>query len=160
MGYELKGRGSIPGRGEKYFDTPQRPDRMRSQPKLLFNGYRELPLKVKRPGREADHLPSSSAEVMNVRDVPPGFQLSTVTTFLTSRPWLLRNYDYPCWLLSASPRCILPSIAWPFVGWTQIKTCIYSLFMLSIVRRNFRWFDTPSEESYRTVTFINSGVIS
>jgi hypothetical protein len=33
---------------------------------LLFNGYRELfPWGLKRPGREADHSPPSSAEVKN-----------------------------------------------------------------------------------------------
>jgi hypothetical protein len=51
-GYELDGRGSIPGRGKRFVSTPPRPDRPSIQwvPGDLSPG-------VKRTGREADHLP-------------------------------------------------------------------------------------------------------
>jgi hypothetical protein len=42
------------------------PDRLWGLPSLLSNGYRgALSLGVKRPGREADHSPQSSAKVKN-----------------------------------------------------------------------------------------------
>jgi hypothetical protein len=51
---------SSPGRGLEFFSSPPRPDRHWT---LLSNGYQGLFLAVKRPGREADHSPPSSAEV-------------------------------------------------------------------------------------------------
>jgi hypothetical protein len=43
-----------------------RPERLWGPPSLLSNGYQEgLSLGAKRPGREADHSPPSSAEVKN-----------------------------------------------------------------------------------------------
>lgn len=42
-------------------------------PSVLFNGYRSLfSWGVKRPGRDADYLSPSSAEVMNVRSCTSG----------------------------------------------------------------------------------------
>jgi hypothetical protein len=41
-GYELDCRGSIPGRGKRFFSPPQRPDRLWGPPSLLPNGYRGL----------------------------------------------------------------------------------------------------------------------
>jgi hypothetical protein len=56
----LNGRGSIPGRGKRFFSTPQSPDR------LISNGYRgALSPGVKRHGREADHSPPSTVKVRN-----------------------------------------------------------------------------------------------
>jgi hypothetical protein len=47
--------------------VPQRQDRPRGAANLLSNGYRgALSPKIKRPGREADHSPPSSAEVKMV----------------------------------------------------------------------------------------------
>jgi hypothetical protein len=43
--------------GARIFTSPCRPDRLWGPPSLLSNGYR------KRPGREADHSPLTSAEV-------------------------------------------------------------------------------------------------
>jgi hypothetical protein len=40
-----------------------RPDRLWGPPNLLYDEYRGLFLGVKRPGREADHSPRTSAEV-------------------------------------------------------------------------------------------------
>jgi hypothetical protein len=55
-----------PGRGWNYFSSPPRPDRLWGPPNLLSNGYQRLFLwGVKRPGREADHSPPSSAEDKN-----------------------------------------------------------------------------------------------
>jgi hypothetical protein len=56
--------GSNPGRGWKFFSSPPRPHQLWGPPNLLSNGYQ----KVKRPGREADHSPPSSAEVKNARN--------------------------------------------------------------------------------------------
>jgi hypothetical protein len=39
-GYGLDGRGSISGRGKKFFFTPQRPDWLWDPPSLLYNWYR------------------------------------------------------------------------------------------------------------------------
>jgi hypothetical protein len=58
--------GSIPGRGWEFFSSPLCPDRFWGPPSLLSNGYQgALSLGVKRPGREADHSPPSSAEAKN-----------------------------------------------------------------------------------------------
>jgi hypothetical protein len=56
-------RGSIPGGGWELLSSTPCPDRLWGPPSLLSNGYRRLFLRVKRPGREADHTPPSSAEV-------------------------------------------------------------------------------------------------
>jgi hypothetical protein len=64
-GCGLDGLTSIPGRGERLFSTPQRPDLLWGPPSLLSNGYRGSSPGIKRPGREADHscLRVSIAEV-------------------------------------------------------------------------------------------------
>jgi len=41
-----------------------RPDRPWRPPSLLYNGYRVFPGGKVRPGRDADHSPPSSAEVL------------------------------------------------------------------------------------------------
>jgi hypothetical protein len=54
------------GAGWEFFSSPPRPERLWGPPSLLSNGYRgALSLRVKQPGREADHSPLSSAEVKN-----------------------------------------------------------------------------------------------
>jgi hypothetical protein len=50
--------GSSRGRVWEFFSSPPRPDRIQTHP-VGIRG-------VKRPGREADHTPPSSAEVKNV----------------------------------------------------------------------------------------------
>jgi hypothetical protein len=67
MGYRLGDRGSIAGRGKRFFSTPQRADRFWGPHSLLSNGYaRGAPSPwVNRPGREANHSPPPSAEVKN-----------------------------------------------------------------------------------------------
>ena len=59
--YGLDGPGSNPGGGE-IFRT--RPDRPWGPPSLLYNGYWVFPGGKVRPGRAADHLPPTSAAVM------------------------------------------------------------------------------------------------
>jgi hypothetical protein len=47
----------------RIFYSPRRPDRLRGPPYLLSNGYRGLFPGVKQTGSQADHSPSTSAEV-------------------------------------------------------------------------------------------------
>jgi hypothetical protein len=65
--YGLDDRGSIPGGGKGFFLYPLCPDRLWGPPILLYNGYRGVlsPGVKARPGRDADHSPPSSAEVVN-----------------------------------------------------------------------------------------------
>jgi hypothetical protein len=41
-GYGLEGRDSIPGRGKRFFPSPQGQERLWSPPSALTNGYRGL----------------------------------------------------------------------------------------------------------------------
>jgi hypothetical protein len=51
--YGLDGRGSIPGRGKRFFSSPQRSDRLWGSPSLLPSGYQgALYPGVNRLGRE------------------------------------------------------------------------------------------------------------
>jgi hypothetical protein len=50
--------------GSRIFSSLHHPDRFRNPPSLQSNGYwGNFPLGVKRPGREADNSPPTSAEV-------------------------------------------------------------------------------------------------
>jgi hypothetical protein len=50
--------------GLRIFSSPRRPDRLCGPPELISNVYRgALSPGVKRPGREVDHSPPTSAEV-------------------------------------------------------------------------------------------------
>jgi hypothetical protein len=63
-----------PGKSWEFFPSPPRPDRLWSPPSFLSSGYQGHSLGVKRPGREADHSPPSSAEVKNAwscTSIPP-----------------------------------------------------------------------------------------
>jgi hypothetical protein len=60
----------LPGR--RFFSSPQRPYRLWVPPSLLSNGYRGIfPREEKRQGPEADHSPTSSAEVKNCGAIHP-----------------------------------------------------------------------------------------
>jgi hypothetical protein len=62
---ELDGRGSIPGRGKRFFSTSSRPALGPSQPSIQWvQGY-ALSLGVKQPKREVDHSRQISAEIKN-----------------------------------------------------------------------------------------------
>jgi hypothetical protein len=58
--YGLDGPGMSPGGGEIFRTCPDRPW---GPPSLLYNGYRVFTGVRKRPGRDADPSPPSSAEV-------------------------------------------------------------------------------------------------
>jgi hypothetical protein len=56
----MDGCGSIAGKGERFFSTPQDRDRLWGPPTLLYNGYQGVSPRIKRQGREAYHsLPRS-----------------------------------------------------------------------------------------------------
>jgi hypothetical protein len=62
----LEGRSSISAWDKIFFCFPQRPGRVWNPPSLTSNGITgALCPRVKWPGREADHSPTSSAEVNN-----------------------------------------------------------------------------------------------
>jgi hypothetical protein len=65
--YRLDVRGSLSGRSKIFFSTPQRPDGLWGPCSFLLIGYRG----VKRPGREGDHSPPSSAVVKIDGTIPP-----------------------------------------------------------------------------------------
>jgi hypothetical protein len=82
----LDGRASVPGSGKILFSSPQRPNRLWGPMNFLSNGYPgRHSRKKKRPRREADHLPPSSAGVKNGGAIPPpaihlhGVVLNTAT---------------------------------------------------------------------------------
>jgi len=60
------GFNSHEGQWWDFFSSPPRPDLFWSPPSLLYSGTGALSPEVKRPEREADHLPPSNAEVKNV----------------------------------------------------------------------------------------------
>jgi hypothetical protein len=70
MGYELDGRGSIPGRGKIIFSIGSRPLLRPIHPPIQWVPG-DLSPGVKRLGREADHSPPPSSEVKNGRSIPP-----------------------------------------------------------------------------------------
>jgi len=49
----------------KAFSSTERPDRIRGSPRLLFNGTEVFFSGIKRPGSEADNLPTFSVELKN-----------------------------------------------------------------------------------------------
>jgi hypothetical protein len=63
LGYWLDGPGFDPRRD--LCCSPTRPDRLWDPPILLYNGYRGSFQGLKRPGREVNHPPPSSAAVKN-----------------------------------------------------------------------------------------------
>jgi hypothetical protein len=88
VGYEWMIGGSIPGRGCEFFSPPPRPDRLwgSTQPRIQWVPG-TISLGVKRPGREADHSPPSSAEVKNAWSYISVFMLwfSVFQSFLDRR---------------------------------------------------------------------------
>jgi hypothetical protein len=57
---------SIPGMGREFFFSSPRPDLLWGPPNLLSDVYRgAISPGIKRPGREANHSPSSSTEFKN-----------------------------------------------------------------------------------------------
>jgi hypothetical protein len=67
-GLRARRRGSIPGKGKRFFSSPQCPDRLWDPPIQWVPGA--LSPGVKRLGHEADHSPTSSAEVKNFGAIP------------------------------------------------------------------------------------------
>jgi hypothetical protein len=65
MGCPLVGQGSNSDEGKKFFSTAQHPDWLWSPPSPYIMGARVHSPGIKWLGCEADHTPSSSAEVKN-----------------------------------------------------------------------------------------------
>jgi len=59
------GRSGNPGKGRRSFSSAKSPDRLWVPPSFLFNRYRGCFPGLKRPGREVNHSPPSSAEDKN-----------------------------------------------------------------------------------------------
>jgi hypothetical protein len=71
MGDGLDDRGSISGRGKLFLlSIASRPAIRQTQPPIQW-ALGNLSLRVKWPGREADHLSPSNAEVKNGGAIPP-----------------------------------------------------------------------------------------
>jgi hypothetical protein len=106
--------------GSRIFTSPGRPDRLWGPPNLLYNGYWGLFPMIKRPGREADHSPSTSAEVKKMwiyTSIPPYAFISTGTTlpYLVSLDFLgascqmmeyslKHSHDIPLKIVLSPPR--------------------------------------------------------
>jgi hypothetical protein len=69
-GYELDGRGSIPGRGKYIFSIASRPLLRPIHPPIQWVPG-DLSSGVKRLGRQANNSPPPSSEVKNGRAIPP-----------------------------------------------------------------------------------------
>jgi hypothetical protein len=70
MGRMLEARGSIPGRGKTFSIFHSVQTNSEAHPASCPMGTGGLSLKVKRPGREANHSPPSGAEVKNDSPIP------------------------------------------------------------------------------------------
>jgi hypothetical protein len=81
-----RGSGTIPGGGWEYLSLPPRPDWLRGPTQAPIQWVPgAVSLAVKRPGREADHSPPSSADVKNAwsyNSTPP-VRLHDNFTFLS-----------------------------------------------------------------------------
>lgn len=64
VGYGWTTQGLNPGRGQRYFSSPNHPDWLYVLSSFLFNGYQDCFPGVRLPGHQVDHTPPSSAEVM------------------------------------------------------------------------------------------------
>ena len=61
-------RGLNPGSGKRVFSSRKGPDRLCGAPsRFHFNLYRDSLPGIKRPGRDVDHSPPPSTEIMNER---------------------------------------------------------------------------------------------
>jgi hypothetical protein len=79
IGYELDGQGfESPEEQDIFLSSPKRPDRLWGRLSFPFNGYRNSFQGVKRPGREVNLSPPSSAEVRNERSFIPATRLHGV----------------------------------------------------------------------------------
>ena len=71
------------GRGNRVFSSRKRPDRLCGAPsRLHFNFYRNSFPGIKRPGRDVDHSPPSTTEIMNERShtsTPPACLQSSLS---------------------------------------------------------------------------------
>jgi hypothetical protein len=89
MGYGLKGRGSIPGRGKVFlFSIASRPALGPTQPPIQWVLWALSP-GVKWPGHEADHSPSSAAQVKNGGPIPSPYHMSSWHSALLSTGTIL-----------------------------------------------------------------------
>jgi hypothetical protein len=94
--------------GQDILFPPRRSDRFRDPSSLLYNGYRGgLSSAVKRPGREADHSPTSRGDVKGGGDIPP-FAHASSWRFKWYLVFRLPDHNYVC--ISHLPRyTICPS---------------------------------------------------
>jgi hypothetical protein len=91
--------------GARLFICSCRPDRLWDPPNLLSSGYRGFTAEVKRPRREADHSPTSSAEVKKTwvyTSTPPHSLHGVVLNWLTTgQLYLLPSFRFNVRIFSA-----------------------------------------------------------
>jgi hypothetical protein len=87
-----RNRDSIPGRGKKFFFSPQRQDRLWGSLSLLSNENRRIFTGVKRQGREADQSFPSNTDVEEDALIPPYVIMA----------WCLINYQTDVFTFSST----------------------------------------------------------
>ena len=99
---EVTVRGSGPDRGNRFFSSPKRSDRLWAPSSLPPNGYRDSFPGIKRPEREVHHSPSSRAETENewsyylYSSWHKRFYFTILLLKLSCDQWLLTKlFDWP-----------------------------------------------------------------
>ena len=103
--------GMIPGRSKKFFSSLKCPDWLWGSPGVPFSG----PWRVKQPQSEADHLPTSSTEVLRVSGalcpLPLCALMVCTGTSSSPLPLCMLVHKYVVIYLVTLSACILHSVS-------------------------------------------------